>query len=241
VVVVQDLEAKRLRPLANGVELIGHAPVVVERASAILRDGSNSGVAPPDLVRRLADLLRPIAQRVEIHMHGRRRESVPVETLTHLARGMPKESAPREAEVLRGLRPPGLRRVGAERVRPEELDLPVAETREHGERAIEVLLERLGKREQPNADWPEPIWSCTAGVDVWCRAGGGATSTPASDSDGSGGTANGDEEFASARHWVSSVVGYGRVGLCNVRPSNPDAPREGSQTRPFAASGHPWA
>ena len=104
-VVVQDLEAQRLRPLANGVQLIGHAPVVVERAPAILRDGGNARVAPPDLVGRLADLLRPIAQRVELHVHGRRREPVPVETLTHLPRGTAKEPAPGETEVLRGLCP----------------------------------------------------------------------------------------------------------------------------------------
>jgi hypothetical protein len=71
VVVVQNLEPHRLRPLANGVQLIGHAPVVVERAPAILRNGGDAGITPSNLVSRLANLLRPIAQRVEVDVHGR--------------------------------------------------------------------------------------------------------------------------------------------------------------------------
>jgi hypothetical protein len=72
---------------------------------------------------------------------------VTVEALTHLPRGTPKEPASGEAKRLRSLRPTGLRRVGAERVWAEELDLLVAETGEHAKRAVEVLFERLRKRE----------------------------------------------------------------------------------------------
>src|SRR5204862_4290739 len=124
--------------------------------------------------------------------HGRRREAMSIETLTHLSRGATEEAAAGEAKRRAGLLPAFLRSRHAERVGSEELDLLISQPGDHRERSVEIALQRFRHGEQPDADAAELI-GCS-----WRRRG--SRGSPASGRERSGSNARGRKELASGLH-----------------------------------------
>src|SRR6185503_8597568 len=117
----------------------------------------------------------------------------------HLTSRATEESRAREAERAAKLLPAVLRGLHAERVRPEQLDFPVSEPRDHRERPIEILLERLRHGEQADAEAIE-----VSGRRRRRRCD--TTGRTATGGDGGGSRTGADEELASGRHDESCSV-----------------------------------
>src|SRR5206468_11354493 len=120
----------------------------VESAPLLDGDARDASIPLAEHLCGLGDIAQARAHRVEVDVHGRRREPIAVQDFSHLPRGEAEVAASLEAKRWRNRVPSLLRTWHAERVGPEELDLLESDAGQHFHRAGEVAFEELGNGEE---------------------------------------------------------------------------------------------